>query len=90
MTGNAADRVTGASGVDWSLQLLHPCCGFVVGFVGFFAVFGGIKILHEQPGGKVEASDRDDSMMFKVFTLYTCLKIKGLNVYKSFTDCLHM
>ena len=36
--------------------------------IGFFAVFGGIKMLHEQPGGKVEASDCDDSMTFKVFT----------------------
>ena len=56
----------------------------------FFAVFDGIKMRHKQPGGKVEASDCDDSMTFKMFTSFTCLKIKGLNVYRLFTDWLHM
>ena len=49
-----------------------------------------LKCGHEQLGGKVEASDNEDSMPFKVFTLFTWLKINNLNVYTSFTNCLHM
>ena len=39
-------------------------------------------------GSKVEAGNYDDGMTFKMFTSFTWLKTKDLNVYKSFTDCL--
>jgi hypothetical protein len=32
---------------------------------------------------------RDDRMTFKVFTSFTYLNSKDLNVYRSFTNCLH-
>ena len=39
-------------------------------------------------GSKVEAGNYDDGMTFKMFTSFTWLKTKDLNVYKSFTDRL--
>jgi hypothetical protein len=56
----------------------------------FFAVFGGIRIQHRQPCGKVTASSKEDGMTFKVFTSFTLFKINDLSVYKSFTNYLHM